>query len=175
MQSEKNKEQTMKKKVIMVVLVIVMIASFAGTALADPDSHQSWEEPYHYDVDCGDFNVILDGMLRISVNYFPADRRNPNRYKWQYQYNGTISNTASGETYRDSSTYNGVRLWTGERTLQGVVYHTTVPGGGVIMLVAGHIVWDSNGDVSFVAGPNMYEMWEDPGEIALLCENMAGY
>ena len=165
----------MKKQVVLIFLVIVMIASFAGTALADPDSHQSWEEPYHYDVDCGDFNVIMDGMVRLSINYFPADQNNPNRYKWQYQYDGPISSTAVAKLYYDHTTYNGVREWTGERTLQGVVFHINVPGSGVIMLVAGHIVWDSNGDVSFVAGPDMYEMWEDPGEIALLCDYMAGH
>jgi hypothetical protein len=165
----------MKKKVTMLFLVIVMVASFAGTALAGPESHQSWEEPYHYDVDCGDFNVILDGMVRVSVNYFADEHNNPNRVKWQYQYDGTISSTAVGKLYHDHTTYNGVSQWSGERTLQGVVFHINVPGGGVIMLVAGHIVWDENGDVSFVAGPNMYEMWEDPGETALLCEHMTGY
>jgi len=165
----------MKKRMLMILLVIVMMASYAGTALADPVTHQSWKEPSHYVVDCGDFNVIMDGTYRLSVNYLSGDNNNPNAYKWQYQYKGTISSTATGVSYPDNTTYNGVRLLTGERTLQGVVFHINVPGEGVIMLVAGHIVWDSNGDVSFVAGPNMYEMWEDPGEIALLCENMAGH
>jgi hypothetical protein len=165
----------MKKRIMMILLVIVMMASFAGTALAEPGSHQSWEEPYHFVVNCGDFDVLLDGMVRISVNYFSDDNNNPNAVKWQYQYKGTTSSTATGESYPDNTTYNGRRLLTGERTLQGVVFHINVPGDGVAMLVAGHIVWDSNGDVSFVAGQNMYEMWEDPGEIVLLCESMAGH
>ena len=165
----------MKKRLVLIILVMVMMATFAGTAFAEPPTRLSWEVPFYEEVDCGDFDVILDSTLRISVTYFSDDNNNPTAYEYQLKYTGTISNSATGSSFADHTAYNGRRLLTGGNELHGVVYHVNVPGEGVVMLVAGRIVWDDNGDVSFAAGPGMYEMWAEPGEIALLCESMAGY
>lgn len=164
----------MKKRIMMILLVIVMMASFAGTALADPPTRDRWEQPFYEVVDCGDFEIILDSNTRITVTYFSGESNNPTAVEYQVKYTGITTSTATGESYPDHTVINGRRLWTGERDNHGVYYHVNVPGAGVVTLVAGRIVWDENGDVSFIAGPGMYEIFVDPGEIAMLCEELAG-
>ncbi|UCG25372.1 MAG: hypothetical protein JSW55_05070 [Chloroflexota bacterium] len=54
-------------------------------------------------------------------------------------------------------------------------YHITKPGEGLLALAAGHIVLDINEDVEQVAGPGMFELFEDPGEAVWLCEALEGH
>jgi len=171
----KNKEMVMKKRIMMVILVIVMIATFAGTVLADPPTHLRWEEPFYEVVDCGDFDVVLDSNTRIRVTFFSDENNNPMAVEYQIKYTGITTNTGTGTTVPDHTVVNGRRLLTGERDNHGVYYHVNVPGAGVVTLVAGRVTWDDEGNISFIAGPGMYEMFKDPGELAMLCETMAGH
>ena len=163
----------MKQRIVVVVLVIVMMATFAGTVLAEPPTRDRWEQPFYEVVDCGDFDVILDSNTRITVTYFAGN--NPMAVEYQVKYTGTTTNSATGNSFPDHTVINGRRLVTGERDNHGVYYHVNVPGAGVVTLVAGRITWDENGEISFIAGPGMYEMFEDPGEIAMLCESIEGH
>ena len=165
----------MKKRIVMVILVIVLMATFAGTALAGPPTHLTWEQPFYEVVDCGDFDIIMDSTSRITVTYFTDENNNPMAYEYQVKYTGTFTNTGTGSTFPDHTVVNGRRFLSGGRDVHGVYYHVNVPGAGVVTLVADRIVFDDDGEISFVSGQGMYEMFEDPGEIALLCETMAGH
>jgi hypothetical protein len=175
MQSEKNKEQTMKKKVIMVVLVIVMIASFAGTALAEPPTQLRWEEPFYVEVDCGDYDLIIDDTARIALTLFSDQNNNPYESAIHVLFEGTITNTGTGSVFDGGGVLSGRNPWDGGRIRQGVYYHITVPGEGVVTLAAGHVVLDVNNDIDSVAGPGMFEIFGEPGEEAWLCETLEGY
>ena len=164
----------MKKKVVLIFLVIVMIASFAGTAFAEPPEHLRWEQPLYDVVDCGNFDLILDTNTRISVTYFSDENNNPAAVEYQYKWNGTMTNTGTGSVFVDSAVINGRRLWTGNRDNHGIYYHYNVPGAGVVTLAVGRIVWDENGEVSFISGQGFYDMFVDPGEYVMLCESLGG-
>ena len=165
----------MKKRILSLVLVIILMATFAGSALAGPPTHDSWEAPLDVTVDCGDFDIVLDNTMRISVTYFDDDNNNPMSYKYQIQFSGTLTNTGTRTVHEGIDTINGRRFWTGGRDEHGLYYHITVPGEGVVALAVGRIVWDDDGEISFISGQGFEEMFVYPGEEAWLCETLADY
>ena len=165
----------MIKKAVMIILVVVMLATFAGTAIAGPPTHLNWEEPLYEVLDCGDYEVIIDLWATVSLTLFADDNNNPNAYHIQALFTGDVTNTATGSVFVGHGVLSGQNPLSGGRIRQGMYYHITKPGEGLLALAAGHIVLDMNGDVEQVAGPGMFELFEDPGEAAWLCEALEGH
>jgi hypothetical protein len=79
---------------------------------------------------------------------------------------GTVTNPANGKTA------TGVDHWlerfdveSGEFAILGLFFHLNVPGHGIVLLDAGHIRFDANGEVLHLAGPHQAFV----GDFSALC------
>ena len=82
---------------------------------------------------------------------------------------GVITNSASGNTYPDPGHFQAVTdLTTGETTLVGLLFLTPVPGLGPVLHDTGKIVFDANGDITFVGGPHTVNLGTNPDPCTVL-------
>lgn len=106
---------------------------------------------------CGDFTIIANytGTIKETV-YFNA-QGDPVRLLFQGRATGTLTNSVTGYSVKDAPSIRNsfVDLVTGTATHVGVDFHITVPGAGVVVLVAGKIVFEGNGPPTFIAGPHL--------------------
>lgn len=85
---------------------------------------------------------------------------------------GTITNSATGDTFRDHASFTEtVNVPKGTTTVNGVSYHYIVGGQGQVYAEIGHkIMVTSTGEVSFQGGQD--DLASDP-DLLSLCDSMA--
>jgi hypothetical protein len=108
----------------------------------------------------------LDGRATTFFN----KQGDPVRITIHADFVGVITNSASGNTFRDSSHQQITQdLITGEETTVGLIFNIVVPGLGPVAHDTGKIVVDANRDVTFVAGPHTVSLGtaEDPCTLLL--------
>lgn len=84
---------------------------------------------------------------------------------------GTITNSLSGETFRDHSTFTETYdLVEGTTTVSGSSYHYIVKGEGQVFAEVGHkITIDETGEISFQAGQDDFVQ----SDVAGICEALS--
>jgi hypothetical protein len=112
---------------------------------------------------CG-FPITVQGHGDLTVQTLPDGRTLvvfPGTAYTTISANGnTLTTRNSGITFIES---------TGASSGAGISAVVTVPGGGVVLLVAGRFVTDADGNVVFSAGPNT----EASGDVAAFCAALA--
>ena len=68
---------------------------------------------------------------------------------------GIITNSASGNSYRDPEHDYRVIDSSGNIAQHGLVFNVIVPGQGSVIQDTGTIEFDPDGNITFVAGPHM--------------------
>jgi hypothetical protein len=124
-------------------------------------------DPYGFDPEI-DLQVSFVGQARI-VRFF--DRQgNLTRVHVHGSDVATVTNPANGKTAQ------GVDRWleidnrrTGEYTIVGLYYHLNFPGAGIVLLEAGRITFDAEGNVVHLSGP--HDVFE--GNFGALCHALA--
>ena len=103
---------------------------------------------------CGSYNVIGHFTGRISATTFVDQAGNPVRLKLAVDFNGTLTNSLTGNTAPDNRAYTVfVDVQTGTTTFVGVSgFHVVVPGQGTVTIDAGRVVFGANGTMLFEAG-----------------------
>lgn len=103
----------------------------------------------------------------VAITFF--DRAgDPVRLQVHFDYDGVVTDPATGETVKDPA--HGTRfinLTNGARTLVGLFYSTTVPGVGVEFHDVGRVVRDPDGSITFEAGP--HDALHTANDTALFC------
>ena len=80
-----------------------------------------------------------------------------------------ITNSLSGNTYNDSAHFQVVTdLATGETTVAGLARLTTVPGLGPVRTGMGRVIFDANGNITFIAGPHTVLLGTAPDPCTVL-------
>jgi hypothetical protein len=84
---------------------------------------------------------------------------------------GTITNSVTGETFRDHSTFaETYDLVEGTTTVSGSSYHYIVKGQGQVFAEVGHkITIDETGEISFQAGQDDFVQ----SDVAGICEGLS--
>lgn len=83
---------------------------------------------------------------------------------------GTITNPANGEDCRGGDHWlETTDVVSGEFAILGLFFHLNFPGAGIVLLDAGHIRFDANGESIHLAGP--HQAFE--GDFAALCAALA--
>jgi hypothetical protein len=165
----------MKRMIMLLTLgtTMVLVLALAGSASAEtpPEVLTFHEEGTEFIADCGDFDVLTDFELDLRVIVFFDDEGNEDFARLHFAFHDFFYNSVTGEGFPETnSTNNLVDLQTGnEITSEGLSYHVTVPGEGVVLLQAGRLVFDEAGEVVFEAGPHQV-LNEDTDK---LCEALA--
>jgi hypothetical protein len=108
----------------------------------------------------------LDGRART----FSNKQGDPVRVTIHADFVGVITNSASGNTFRDSSHQQITQdLITGEETTVGLIFNIVVPGLGPVAHDTGKIVLDASRNVTFVGGPHTVSLGtaKDPCTVLL--------
>jgi len=111
------------------------------------------------------FREVFDG--RVTITTYVDEDGNPTRLKFHLPFHGTLTNEATGESVSaDQVLQETDDLEEGTQSLVGLRFRVAFPGLGVVLLDAGKIVFDADGDVVFEAGPHQV-FNEDFGEFCV--------
>jgi hypothetical protein len=108
--------------------------------------------------DCGDDVLLTETFTEVHTftTFFDASS-NPIRVQIHENFDGVITNSASGNTYRDPGHWTIVMdLVNGTGTLHGEFYAIVAPGVGIIIQDTGTITYDADGNIIFQAGPHEF-------------------
>jgi hypothetical protein len=106
--------------------------------------------------DCGGGVTLTETFdLRLMTTEFFDGSGNPTRIAYKYDVLGIITNSASGNTYRDVSHFSDTITLAEQPTFTGLVHHIIVPGAGPVLADVGKLTFDGHGNVIFEAGPHM--------------------
>lgn len=158
---------------LIVALVAALVASLALAATAGAGKPQQFSfsfEDSFVDTQSCSFPVEVSFVGTISGLEFFDKSGNLVRVQAKGKDVGTVTNPANGKTA------SGVDNWletfdvaSGEYAIRGLYFHLNFPGAGIVLLDAGHIRFDANGDVIHLAGPHQAFQ----GDFAAMCAALA--
>lgn len=143
-------------------LAVVVIALFTlpGAVSAAPPEVETItnEGTLEFQGPCANApEVTLVATFRetLRVTTFFAQDGTPVRLQIKIDYFGVVTNPVSGASVEDNAHQMVVvDLVEGTETVVGLKFSSTVPGVGVVFHDVGRLVFDSNGEVIFEAGPH---------------------
>ncbi len=145
-----------------------------GTAAAQPPLMLAGETHITYTLgECDGFHLSFEGIEQWRLTLF-VDDEGLTGVLIHSDYDGTVANSVTGSSLNDDQHNNVVIDDIGEptRTLtaSGLAYGITVPGEGLIALIAGTITYDIDGQIVHQSTQAL-DLSAD--EIAALCDALA--
>jgi hypothetical protein len=125
------------------------------------------------DIPCGSFTLteVMDSETVKVTTYFDK-AGDPDKVATRANFFGTITNSATGETFRDHASFTEtLDIPAGTTTVNGVSYHYVDDGQGEVYAEIGHkISVTATGEVTFQGG--QADLASDP-DLATLCVSLA--
>jgi hypothetical protein len=146
-----------KSRILTLVFTTLTLLSLlsVSTAFAAPPSGFTFHDEGSFLIDCGSFHINEAYFLDGKVTDFFDKAGNPIRELVQVDENRILTNLATGFTVNGPGHFSfTTNLQTGAIQQNGLVIRINVPGKGVIVLGAGTLRLDGDGNVTFVAGPH---------------------
>jgi hypothetical protein len=106
--------------------------------------------------DCGGGVLLTETFTVVDTitTFFDASG-NPIRVQVHENFVGVITNSASGNTYRDPGHWTVVEdVVNGTVTFHGEFFAIVAPGVGIVIQDTGRITFDADGNIIFQAGPH---------------------
>lgn len=168
--------RNMLKGLVMTTVALAMIAAtipaYAKAPLKEVFVNEGWFTLP--DIICGDNFTLTEVMdsESIQVTTFFDKAGDPVKVATRANFFGTITNTATGETFPDHASFTETEnIPAGTTTVNGVSYHYIVGGHGQIYAEIGHkISVTASGDVTFQGG--QADLASDP-DLDTLCVGLA--
>jgi hypothetical protein len=149
----------MGQKGAWLALCVLLVAGLAviAPAVAAPPERVVIEDIHIEQVDSTScsfpFLEVFDG--RVTITTFFDDQGNPIRIQFHLPFHGTLTNEATGESVSaDQVLQLTVDLEEGTESDVGLRFRVVFPGLGIVLLDAGKVVFDADGNVAFAAGPH---------------------
>lgn len=148
---------------IVVGLTFLLISLVVFPVHADGPIQYTIPIAYTVPWDCGTFTVSETVVGEIHTKVF-ADRI---WVQWlgKVTFASTTGNTASANVSYIEST----DLLSGTTTYTGLPLQVHLPGDGILLIDAGRLAIDMDGNVVFIAGPHPYLLTPFPEIVAQLC------
>jgi hypothetical protein len=145
-----------RRLLVLTVLALSSILLIAQPASATPPSVETFHDEGEFlFADCGTFQLTETFTADFRVTTFFNAQGDAVSATVHVNYVGVITNSLSGNTYPDPGHLQVITdLTTGEETFVGLLFLTTVPGLGPVLHDTGKVIFDANGDITFVAGPH---------------------
>ena len=155
---------------VLTVLALSSILLIAQPAGATPPSVETFHDEGEFlFADCGTFQLTETFTVDVRVTTFFNAQGDAVRATEHVNFVGVITNSLSGNTYPDSGHFQTVTdLTTGEFTVVGLVFLTPVPGLGPVLHGTGKLIFDANGNVTFIAGPHNVLLGTNPDPCTVL-------
>ena len=136
------------------VSILALVASPASAR--QPQREVVRESGSFLAADCGGGVVLTETFTQVQTFtvFFDASG-NPIRLQLVANFVGVITNSASGNTYRDPG-HDMVVLdvVSGSVTIHGEFFAIVAPGVGIVVQDTGRITFDADGNIIFQAGPH---------------------
>jgi hypothetical protein len=146
----------MKRIIMLLTLVatmVVMLALGGSASAAKPEVRTFHGEGTDFVADCGAFDVLTDFEVDTREFLFFDNEGNEDFFRLHEHFHDFFYNSMTGEGFAETDTVNYVRDFkSGTESLSGLFYHVTVPGEGVVLLDAGTLVADAEGNLVLEAG-----------------------
>lgn len=159
----------MTRRFIMLAVVATVLTAAALPAVALPPEQDSFEfvDEFTDEESCGfaiDVSFVGQGTERL----FFDQNGDLDKIILNLSDRGTVTNPANGKTLKGRDAWTViVEFENGEdvgSSIAGLVFHLNAPGGGIVLIDAGRLVFDDTGLV-VVNGP--HQLLE--GDFAALC------
>jgi hypothetical protein len=159
-----------RRLLILTALALSSILLIAQPAGATPPSVETFHEEGDFlFADCGTFQLTETFTLDLRVTTFFNAQGDAVSATTYVNYVGVITNSLSGNTYPDLAHFQVVTdLTTGETTVVGLARLTTVPGLGPVLTGMGRVIFDANGNITFIAGPHTVLLGTAPDPCTVL-------
>jgi hypothetical protein len=163
------------KGLVMIVIALAMIGATIPAYAKAPLKEVFVDEGIFTlpDIPCGTFTLteVMDSES-VQVTTFFDKAGDPVKVATRANFFGTITNTATGETFPDHASFTETEnIPSGTTTVNGVSYHYIVGGQGQVYAEIGHkISVTDTGEVTFQGG--QADLASDP-DLASLCVSMA--
>jgi len=156
--------------VVSVVALLTLVPSLPALALPPETATFHNQSTGDEIADCGDFLALEDTVTDGSVTTFFDRNGDPVRAQIHSHLSGTIYNSVTGKSLSDFEPLTlFIDITSGTTTWVGLTYHVNAPGWGSVLLGAGRVVFDANGNMTFEAGPHQVTH----GEVQDLCAALA--
>ena len=166
----------MKKQIFLVsLLMTILMVAFFSPATAQTPVTETFEFQDVFSFPCNGFNAEFDDLVKGRVTTFSDENNNPNEYVGQLRFDGTITHSGTGQSFRDHAVVNFRGKLDAFDELDddrhGVFFNLKVPGKGFVTLAVGRIVTDENGNAIFTSGQNTARLNEQG--LLIVCEGLA--
>jgi len=129
-------------------------------SVASPASaNQPQVSQFHLDttspiVDCGSFTILDHAVADFTLTLFTDGSGEPTRLRVQVRGTDSLFNSLTGLTYASPQDSTVIVDFGGQREAHaGISMGVTVPHYGALLVFAGRLVYNANGDVVQYAGP----------------------
>lgn len=154
---------------ITIVASIVAVVLPSGTVSAAAPEIETFHDEGSFEIGpCPSGVTLVETYTEDDrIITFFDDAGNPVQVQVHINFEGVVTNPATGQTLRDPGhATRFIDLTTGFHGPVGLYYSTTVPGVGVVFHDVGRLVRDFENNVVFEAGP--HDVLES-GDVALFC------
>ena len=138
---------------------VALLALTAAPAGASQPQHLIVHLSGTFDpIDCGGGVVLTETFTEMDViNTFVDASGTPTRVQITAHFDGVITNSASGNTYRDPGHFEIVSdVVNNTVTFHGAFFALVAPGAGIVVQDTGTITFDADGNITFLAGPHQF-------------------
>ena len=160
--------------VVLGAIVVMVIGGSVPASAKAPLKETFTDEGWFTlpDIGCGGFTLteVMDHEA-ITVTTFFNMAGDPVKVATRANFFGTITNTATGDTFRDHASFTEtIDVPKGTTTVNGISYHYIVGGQGQVYAEIGHkVMVTSTGEVIFQGGQD--DLASDP-DLMSLCDSM---
>ena len=136
------------------VSILALVASPASAR--QPQREVFRESGSFLAADCGGGVVLTETFTQVQTFtvFFDASG-NPIRLQLVANFDGVLTNSASGNTYRDPGhVMNVLDVVNGSVTIHGEFFAFVAPGVGIVVQDTGTLTFDADGNIIFQAGPH---------------------
>ena len=150
--------------------------AFAGPIRMPDKARPPKFESFHFDLDevlvaCDGFDVRVAGVEDVRVITFFDDGGNPVSVQIYDFAIATLTNSVTGVSARFAGQDQiFVDLLKGTESFVGLVIRINIPGQGVLVVDAGKVTFDADGNVTFEGGPHDFLH----GGEAVICAALSG-
>jgi len=166
--------RSVTRGVVLGAIVVMVIGGSVPASAKAPLKETFTDEGWFTlpDIGCGGFTLteVMDHEA-ITVTTFFNMAGDPVKVATRANFFGTITNTATGDTFRDHASFTEtIDVPKGTTTVNGISYHYIVGGQGQVYAEIGHkVMVTSTGEVIFQGGQD--DLASDP-DLMSLCDSM---
>src|SRR5215203_1534467 len=172
-------EAALMKRIIMLstlAATMALMVALAGSASAYPPTTVELDTVTGDEVlvNCDGFDIRDDFIQRGTQTTFYDRNGEHVRDRFHFRYVDRFYNSETGKEYTatTANTIDFVDLQSGQLDAMGLEYQLTIPGVGLVILDAGKLIFDAQGNVVFESG--QHQILGSETDTDKFCQVLAG-